>query len=102
MKKFVKQLRQTESANYIRELQMPHVVYFLKHYKKFYADPNIKPYLNKNVLTQQEKWKVSRAIENFFTKTNEIEHGWGEGHIRWWFWVDEDNEPEDKYKYIFN
>jgi len=100
---FIKQyLRQFRLLQSLRDLAYPEVAYFLRNYKKFYADPNIKPFLKKSILTNQEKWKVSRAIEEFLTKTNEIEHGWTDGHVRWWFWVDEDNEPTNKIDYIFN
>lgn len=78
----------------------PHVLYFLRNYKKFYTDPIIKPFLKKNVLTDDEKWQVSDAIEKFLTKTNEIEHGWVKGPKRWWFWKD-GKEPEDQMAYIY-
>lgn len=99
IKTLLKQIRYYK--DYFRNYADPHVVYFLRNYKKFYANPNIKPFLQKTTLTSQEKYKLSEAIENFMTKTNEIRHGWGEGHIRWWFWID-GKEPKDKYKYIFH
>lgn len=97
MKAFLKQLRILKNF----EIQWPHVVYFLRNYKKFYHDPAIKPFLKKNTFTNEEKWELSDEIEEFMTRTNEIEHGWTTDNKRWWFWVDEKNQPKSKYDYIF-
>ena len=98
MKAFLKQLRILKNF----EIQWPHLVYFLRNYKKFYHDPAIKPFLNKKTLKNEEKWDLSDAIEEFMTRTKDIEHGWTTDNTRWWFWVDEKNQPKKKYNYIFH
>lgn len=100
IKKFLKQIQHLKED--LNKKHVPHVVYFLRNYKNFYSDPKIKPFLTKNTLTKKETWQLSNAIEDFLTKTNEIEHGWATGHIRSWFWVDDEkNEPASLYDYIF-
>lgn len=99
MRAYLKHLRFFQED--FKKFTYPHVVYFLHNYQKFYTDPTIKPFLKKNVLTEDEKWEVSEAIEKFLTKTNEIEHGWIKGPKRWWFWKD-GKEPEDKMEYIYS
>lgn len=101
IKHFLKQLRYQYKKGNLREFHAPHVVYFLRHYKKFYKDPAIKPFLSKTTLTKQEKWKVSDAIEDFLSETGEIEPDWTEGPKRWWFWKDDETEPEYMMAYIF-
>ena len=108
IKTFLKQLRLGKER--LNKFNVPHVVYFLRNYKKFYSDPTIKSYLNKTTLTNKEKWELSEAIEEFMTATDEIEHDLLEESKndsvkeskRWWFWVDEKNPPTDIYGYIFN
>lgn len=97
MKAFLKQLRILKHF----EIQWPHLVYFLRNYKKFYHDPTIKPFLKKNTFTNKEKSDLSNEIEEFMTRTKEIEHGWTTDNKRWWFWTDEKNQPKSKYDYIF-
>lgn len=99
-KKYLKEMRRLKYDNF-GDAASPHTAYFLRNYKKFYADPKIKPYLNKNTLTNQEKWKLSDAIEDFLTRTNEIRHGWDVNNNRWWFWVS-GKKPADKFEYIYN
>ena len=98
MKAFLKQLQILKNF----EIQWPHLVYFLRNYKKFYHDPAIKPFLTKKTFTNEEKWDLSDEIEEFMTKTKEIEHGWTTENKRWWFWTDEKNQPKKKYNYIFH
>jgi hypothetical protein len=103
IKKFLKQLRVIKKD--VNRLPLPHVVYFLRNYKKFYADPQIKPFLKKNTLTKREQWQLSDAIEDFMLETEEIGHGFTDdtGELkRWWFWEDDTKIPKDLYNYIFN
>jgi len=89
---FIKKLKKT------RDITAPEIMYFLRNYKKFYSDPKIKPFLEKNV-GHNDKWKVSNAIEEFLTKSGEISHGWAVSDNRAWFW-DEKKRPKDLYKYV--
>ena len=100
IKNFLQQLRLGKER--LNGLPLPHVVYFLRNYKKFYADPQIKPFLKKSILTNKEKWELSEAIEDFMLSTGEIVHGFTEKGKRWWGWIDDSKRPKDLYFYIFN
>jgi hypothetical protein len=78
----------------------PHILYFFRNYKKFYTDPKIKPFLEKTILTKKEKHELSDAIEDFLTRTDEIEHALTKNDKIWWFWLD-GKQPTDMYKYIY-
>lgn len=99
VKKMLKLLRVNEDG--LSKLAYPHVIYFFRHYKRFYRDPTIKPLLTKSTLTKKEKWELSEAIEDFLTETDEIRHGWAKGHEHWWFWKS-GKKPADIREYIFH
>jgi hypothetical protein len=99
IKSFLKQMRQIEE---LRDLAYPHVVYFLRNYKKFYTDPDIKPFLEKTTLTKKEKQELSDAISDFLTRTDEIEMNLTDDNEIWWFWTDDEKEPTNKLDYIYH
>lgn len=79
----------------------PHVFYFLRHYKRFYKDPVIKPFLTKSTLTKKEKWELSDAIEDFLMETDEIRNSRTKQGGRWWYWKS-GKKPADTREYIFH
>ena len=99
IKTFLKQLRLGKER--LNNLHVPHVLYFLRNYKKFYSDPNIKTFLKKKILTNREKWELSEAIEEFLTEKDVIHHGFTTEDKRSWFWNDDKKEPKNLYDYIF-
>lgn len=100
IKKMLNVLRANKGG--LSKLAFPHVAYFLRHYKKFYADPNIKLFIKKDndILTKQEKWKLSEIIEELLTETDELENDLTVKGKQWWFWK-EGKKPADMYDYIF-
>jgi ribosomal protein S16 len=95
---FLKQIRKIKDK--VSNIQAAHVLYFFRNYKKFYTDPKIKPFLKKTTLNKKEKQELSDAIEDFLSRTDEIEHGIASDKTIWWFWLD-GKQPTDMYKYIY-
>lgn len=99
IKKMLKLLRPDEET--LSKLAYPHVIYFLRHYKRFYKDPTIKPFLTKSMLTKKEKLELSEAIEDFLLETDEIRNNLSKSGKQWWFWKS-GKKPTNIHKYIFH
>ena len=98
IKKWLKIIRTNKEG--LSDITYPHVIYFLRHYKRFYKDPIIKPFLSKNTLTNKEKWELSEAIEDFLLETDEIRNSRTKSGKQWWFWKS-GKKPENTHEYIF-
>ena len=85
----------------LSKLAYAHVAYFLRHYKRFYKDPVIKPFLTKSTLTKKEKWELSDAIEDFLLETDEIRNSRTKSGKQWWYWKS-GKKPVDIREYIFH
>lgn len=99
IKKWLRLARAHKSA--LSKVAYAHVVYFLRHYKRFYKDPAIKPFLTKSTLTKKEKWELSDAIEDFLMETDEIRNSRTKQGGRWWYWKS-GKKPADTREYIFH
>jgi hypothetical protein len=93
-KEFFKKFKE-HNRKYRHVPKQPEVCYFLKHYREFYNDDNIKPFLTQ---LDPNKVNLSNAIDQFLLKHRHIDINMRTSN---WFWLP-GKEPQNKFNYIFN